>query len=158
MDCLTPEQRRRNMSAIKGRDTKPEILLRKLLHSLGYRFRIQRKDLPGRPDIVLPRYKTAIFVNGCFWHRHEGCKYVSTPSTNSEFWEKKFASNVDRDARNYAALKALGWHVVIIWECEVKEILRSRVFPGIPALPHLAYPSSEETADTSPIMVAEESE
>lgn len=121
------------MSAIKGRDTKPEILLRKLLHSLGYRFRIQRKDLPGRPDIVLPRYKTAIFVNGCFWHRHEGCQYASTPSTNREFWEKKFAANEERDARNYAALKALGWHVVIIWECEVKEILRSRVFPNLQA-------------------------
>ena len=133
------------MSAIKGRDTKPEILLRKLLHSLGYRFRIQRKDLPGRPDIVLPRYKTAIFVNGCFWHRHEGCKYASTPSTNSGFWEKKFAANVERDARNYAALKALGWHVVIIWECEVKEILISRVIPSIPAPTSHAYPSSKDT-------------
>ena len=145
MDCLTPEQRKRNMSAIKGRDTKPEILLRKLLHSLGYRFRIQRKDLPGRPDIVLPKYKIAIFVNGCFWHRHEGCKLASTPSTNSEFWEKKFAANVERDARNYAALKAHGWHVVIIWECEVKEILRSRVIPVLPAPSPQAYPSGKDT-------------
>lgn len=155
MDCLTPEQRKRNMSAIKGRDTKPEILLRKLLHSLGYRFRIQRKDLPGRPDIVLPRYKTAIFVNGCFWHRHEGCKYASTPSTNSDFWEKKFAANVERDARNYAALKALGWHVVIIWECEVKEILRSRVIPGLPSLASLPYPIDEELPESAALMAAE---
>ena len=143
MDCLTPEQRKRNMSAIKGRDTKPEILLRKLLHSLGYRFRIQRKDLPGRPDIVLPKYKTAIFVNGCFWHRHEECKYASTPSTNSEFWEMKFAANVKRDARNYVALKKQGWNVIVIWECEVKEILRSRVIPGIPAPSALTYPIGE---------------
>ena len=143
MDCLTPEQRKRNMSAIKGRDTKPEILLRKLLHSLGYRFRIQRKDLPGRPDIVLPRYKTAIFVNGCFWHRHEGCKYASTPSTNSEFWEMKFAANVKRDVRNYVALKKQGWNVIVIWECEVKEILRSMVIPGIPAPSALTYPIGE---------------
>lgn len=133
------------MSAIKGRDTKPEILLRKLLHSLGYRFRIQRKDLPGRPDIVLPRYKTVIFVNGCFWHRHEGCKYASTPSTNSEFWEKKFAANVERDTRNYAALKEQGWNVVIIWECEVKKILRSKVIPGLPTPTSQAYPSDKDT-------------
>ena len=145
MDRLTPEQRRRSMVGNKSRDTKPEIQVRKLLHSLGYRFRIQRKDLPGKPDIVLPKYRTAIFVNGCFWHRHEGCKYASTPSTNSEFWEKKFAANVERDARNYAVLKALGWHVVIIWECEVKEILRSRVIPGIPAPSSQAYPSGKDT-------------
>ena len=145
MDKHTPEQRHRNMSAVKGKDTKPELLVRKLLHALGYRFRIQRKDLPGRPDIVLPRYKTAVFVNGCFWHRHEGCKYASTPSTNSEFWEKKFTANVERDARNYAALKDQGWNVLIIWECEVKEILRSRVIPGIPAPSSQAYPSDKDT-------------
>ena len=156
MDCLTPEQRKRNMSAIKGRDTKPEILLRKLLHSLGYRFRIQRKDLPGRPDIVLPRYKTAIFVNGCFWHRHEGCKLASTPSTNSDFWQKKFAANVERDTRNYAALKALGWHVVIIWECEVKEILRSKVIPGLPSCISTPYPTDEDMPESAALMAAEE--
>ena len=145
MDCLTPEQRKRNMSAIKGRDTKPEILLRKLLHSHGYRFRIQRKDLPGKPDIVLPKYKTAIFVNGCFWHRHEGCRFASTPSSNSVFWQKKFAANVERDARNYAALKELGWTVLIIWECEVKEILQSKSIPGLPALLSQVYPTSKDT-------------
>ena len=157
MDCLTPEQRKRNMSAIKGRDTKPEILLRKLLHSQGYRFRIQRKDLPGRPDIVLPRYKTAIFVNGCFWHRHEGCKYASTPSTNSEFWEKKFAANVKRDTRNYVALKKQGWNVIVIWECEVKGILHSRVIPGIPAPSSHAYPTDQELPESSALMAADDS-
>lgn len=145
MDRLTPEQRRRSMVGNKSRDTKPEIQVRKLLHSLGYRFRIQRKDLPGKPDILLPKYKTAIFVNGCFWHRHEGCKLASTPATNSEFWQKKFTANVERDARNYAALKALGWNVLIIWECEVKEILQSKSIPGLPALPSLTYPIEEDT-------------
>ena len=144
------------MSAIKGRDTKPELQLRKLLHSLGYRFRIQRKDLPGKPDIVLPRYRTAIFVNGCFWHRHEGCKYASTPSTNSEFWEKKFAANMERDARNYAALKALGWHVLIIWECEVKEILQSKVIPGLPSRPSAPYPSDQDLPESAAFLAAEE--
>ena len=120
MDVHTPEQRQRNMSAIKGKDTKPEIQVRKALHALGYRFRLHRKDLPGKPDIVLPKYKTVIFVNGCFWHRHPGCKYASTPSTNSDFWNAKFEENTARDKRNYAQLEELGWKVVVIWECEVK--------------------------------------
>ena len=122
MDVHTPEQRQRNMSAIKGKDTKPEIQVRKALHALGYRFRLHRKDLPGKPDIVLPKYKTVIFVNGCFWHRHPGCKYASTPSTNSDFWNAKFEENTARDNRNYAQLEELGWKVVVIWECEAKDI------------------------------------
>ena len=91
------EQRSRNMSAIKSKNTKPEIAVRKLLHSMGYRFRLHRKDLPGSPDIVLPKYKTVIFVHGCFWHRHENCKYASTPKTRQEFWEAKFRENINRD-------------------------------------------------------------
>lgn len=158
MDRLTPEQRRRAMVGNKSRDTKPEILVRKLLHSLGYRFRIQRKDLPGRPDIVLPRYKTAIFVNGCFWHRHEGCKLASSPSTNSDFWEKKFATNVERDARNYAALKEQGWNVLIIWECEVKEIVRSKTIPGLPLRNSTTYPAIEETSESTDLIAAEETD
>ena len=122
MDVHTPEQRQRNMSAIKGKDTKPEIQVRKALHALGYRFRLHRKDLPGKPDIVLPKYKTVIFVNGCFWHRHPGCKYASTPSTNSDFWNAKFEENTARDNRNYAQLKELGWRVVVIWECETQSL------------------------------------
>lgn len=120
MDNHTPEQRRRNMSAVKSKDTKPEILVRKCLHAAGFRFRLHVKELPGKPDIVLPKYKIAIFVNGCFWHRHPGCKYASTPSTNSDFWNAKFEENTARDNRNYAQLKELGWKVVIVWECEVK--------------------------------------
>lgn len=158
MDCLTPEQRKRNMSAIKGRDTKPEVLVRKLLHRLGYRFRIQRKDLSGKPDIVLPKHKTAIFINGCFWHRHAGCKYASTPSTNSEFWEKKFAANVKRDARNYAALREQGWNVLIIWECEVKEILRTKIIPGLPSRISSPYPTDENLPESAALMAAEETE
>lgn len=122
MDVHTPEQRQLNMSAIKGKDTKPEIQVRKALHAQGYRFRLHRKDLPGKPDIVLPKYKTVIFVNGCFWHRHPGCKYASTPSTNSDFWNAKFEENTARDKRNYAQLEELGWKVVVIWECETQSL------------------------------------
>ncbi|MEE1266360.1 MAG: very short patch repair endonuclease [Akkermansia sp.] len=156
MDRLTPEQRRRSMVGNKSRDTKPEIQVRKLLHSLGYRFRIQRKDLPGKPDIVLPKYRTAIFVNGCFWHRHAGCKLASNPSTNSEFWEKKFAANVERDNRNYAALKEQGWNVLIIWECEVKELLRTKIIPGLPSRISTPYPTDENLPESAALMAAEE--
>ncbi len=114
------EQRSRNMSAIKSKNTKPEIAVRKLLHSMGYRFRLHRKDLPGSPDIVLPKYKTVIFVHGCFWHRHENCKYASTPKTRKEFWEKKFRENINRDNLNQANLSLRGWKIIIIWECQLK--------------------------------------
>ncbi len=115
------EQRSRNMSAIKSKNTKPEIAVRKLLHSMGYRFRLHRKDLPGSPDIVLPKYKTVIFVHGCFWHRHENCKYASTPKTRKEFWENKFKLNLKRDAEVQEKIKSIGWQSVVIWECELKE-------------------------------------
>ena len=114
------EQRSRNMSAIKSKNTKPEITLRKLLHSMGYRFRLHRKDLPGSPDIVLPKYKTVIFVHGCFWHRHENCKYASIPKTRKEFWESKFKANVKRDKEIQEKIKNIGWQSVVIWECEIK--------------------------------------
>ena len=105
MDRHTPEQRKRNMAAIKSKNTKPEILVRRLLHSMGYRFRLHAKNLPGKPDIVLPKYKTVIFVNGCFWHRHEGCKYASTPTSNVDFWNAKFKENTSRDSQKKALLK-----------------------------------------------------
>ena len=114
------EQRSRNMSAIKSKNTKPEITVRKLLHSMGYRFRLHRKDLPGSPDIVLPKYKTVIFVHACFWHRHENCKYASPPKTRKEFWEKKFRENINRDNLNQANLSLKGWKIIIIWECQLK--------------------------------------
>ncbi len=101
------EQRSRNMSAIKSKNTKPEIKVRKVLHSMGYRFRLHSKDLPGSPDIVLPKYKTVIFVHGCFWHRHENCKYASTPKTRQEFWNKKFKTNIERDLEIQEKIKIL---------------------------------------------------
>ena len=116
------EQRSRNMSAIKSKNTKPEIAVRKLLHSMGYRFRLHRKDLPGSPDIVLPKYKIVIFVNGCFWHRHENCKYASTPKTRKEFWENKFNANKIRDQKIQKEIIDLGWKFIIIWECEARNI------------------------------------
>ena len=115
-------QRSRNMSAIKSKNTKPEIAVRKLLHSMGYRFRLHRKDSPGSPDIVLPKYKTVIFVHGCFWHRHENCKYASTPKTRKEFWENKFKVNVKRDADIQEKIKNISWQSVVIWECELKDM------------------------------------
>ena len=114
------EQRSRNMSAIKSKNTKPEIKVRKVLHSMGYRFRLHSKDLPGSPDIVLPKYKTVIFVHGCFWHRHENCKYASTPKTRKEFWESKFKANVKRDLEIQEKIKNIGWQSVVFWECEIK--------------------------------------
>ena len=110
------------MSRIKSKDTAPELRVRSALHRAGYRFRLHVKDLPGKPDIVLPKYKTVIFVHGCFWHRHKGCSDASKPSTNQEFWEEKFKRNVERDKREQAELKKLGWKVIVIWECEVEKI------------------------------------
>ena len=110
------------MAAIKSKDTKPEIAVRKLLHSLGYRFRLHRKDLPGSPDIVLPKYKTVIFVHGCFWHRHENCKYATTPKTRVEFWENKFKANVKRDLEINEKIKNIGWQSLVIWECDTRNI------------------------------------
>ena len=126
---VVSEQRSRNMSAIKSKNTKPEIAVRKLLHSMGYRFRLHRKDLPGSPDIVLPKYKTVIFVHGCFWHRHENCKYASTPKTRKEFWNKKFKENIKRDLEIQDKIKNLDWRSVVIWECETKNIenLRDKI-------------------------------
>ena len=123
------EQRSRNMSAIKSKNTKPEIKVRKVLHSMGYRFRLHSKDLPGSPDIVLPKYKTVIFVHGCFWHRHVNCKYASTPKTRQEFWNKKFKTNVERDLEIQDKIKNLDWRSVVIWECETKNIenLREKI-------------------------------
>ena len=107
------------MSRIRSKNTKPELIVRSLLHRMGFRFRVNRKDLPGTPDIVLPKYKTVIFVHGCYWHRHPGCKGATTPSTRREFWEKKFRDNVDRDSRNQRDLRKAGWKVIVLWECEV---------------------------------------
>jgi DNA mismatch endonuclease (patch repair protein) len=111
---------RRIMQNVRGRDTVPELAVRRWLHARGLRFRLHRTDLPGKPDIVLPGRRVAIFVHGCFWHRHRGCKRATTPKTRRAFWSKKFQENVARDARNERALRRLGWRVLIIWECETR--------------------------------------
>ena len=125
VDTISAERRSWNMSRIKGKNTKPELALRSKLHRAGFRFRLHSKDLPGRPDIILPRYHIAIFVHGCFWHRHDGCRYATTPSTRQEFWSEKFDKNIERDARNRAALEAAGWTVCVVWECELQSDLEA---------------------------------
>lgn len=110
------------MSRIRSKDTSPELQVRSLLHGLGYRFRIHRIDLPGKPDIVLPRYRVAVLVHGCFWHRHPGCKYAYTPKSRIQFWRKKFAANIKRDVITHDALGAAGWRVITVWECELKDL------------------------------------
>ncbi len=119
-DVFTQQKRSWIMSRVRGRDTKPEILVRRWLHARGYRFRLHRADLPGKPDIVLPRYRTAVFVHGCFWHAHAGCKYSALPETNHEYWAEKIGRNVRRDRRNARALRADGWRVIILWECKIR--------------------------------------
>lgn len=118
-DRLTPQRRSWNMSRIRGRDTLPERAVRSALHRAGYRFRLHRKDLPGRPDIVLPKHSIVVFVHGCFWHRHPGCRFAYTPKSRITFWQQKFDGNVERDRRNVRALRALGWRVITVWECQI---------------------------------------
>lgn len=125
-DRITPERRSWNMSRIKGRDTGPEKCVRSLLHGLGLRFTLRNTRLPGKPDIVLPRWRTVIFVHGCFWHRHENCHNNVMPKTRPEFWEKKLGENVARDQRSVAAMRQLGWRVHVIWECEVADEAKLR--------------------------------
>lgn len=120
MDIVDKATRSKMMSGIRGKDTAPEMVVRRFLHARGYRYRIHRKDLPGRPDLVLPRLKVCIFVHGCFWHRHPGCVYATTPKTRPEFWDEKFQKNVMRDLANIDALEAAGWNVLIVWECHLK--------------------------------------
>ncbi|MNZ53402.1 Very short patch repair protein [compost metagenome] len=120
MDVVDSATRSRMMGNIRGKDTKPEVTVRKFLHAHGYRFRLHRADLPGKPDIVLAGLKTCIFVHGCFWHRHPGCRYATTPKTREEFWQEKFRGNAERDRRARQALEGLGWTVLTIWECELR--------------------------------------
>ncbi|QND17088.1 DNA mismatch endonuclease Vsr (plasmid) [Rhizobium leguminosarum bv. trifolii] len=121
MDIVTREQRSRMMSGIRGKNTRPELAVRKAVHALGYRFRVHRKDLPGSPDLVLPRKNTVVFVHGCYWHRHEGCRYCYTPKSNIEFWATKFEKNIARDERVREELEQRGWRVVTLWECETAD-------------------------------------
>ena len=120
MDKISKKHRSWNMSQIPNKNTAPEKIVRSILHKLGYRFRLHRKDLPGSPDIVLPKHRTVIFVHGCYWHRHEGCKYAYNPKTRKAFWQNKFNENINRDKNTKKSLQRLGWRVIIIWECQSK--------------------------------------
>lgn len=121
IDRLSPYQRHKCMSHLRSKNTKPEVKLRKSMFELGYRYRINKKGLPGSPDIVLAKYHTCIFVNGCFWHGHKDCQYATKPKTNAEFWQAKIENNRERDLRDYTFLNSLGWHVIVVWECELKK-------------------------------------
>jgi DNA mismatch endonuclease (patch repair protein) len=120
-DTLTKEKRSWNMSRIKAKNTKPEIMVRSRLHRAGYRFRLHVKDLPGKPDIVLPKYNTVIFVNGCFWHQHQECRGGRIPKSRKRYWEPKLLGNVERDKKNIRKLRKLGWRVKVVWECEINK-------------------------------------
>lgn len=122
MDIVSPERRSRMMAGIKGKNTKPELVVRKLVYGMGFRYRLHRKDLPGSPDLVFSRLKKLIFVHGCFWHRHPGCRLAYTPKSNTQFWLDKLESNMRRDKLALTALDALGWEVLIVWECEVSDL------------------------------------
>lgn len=126
-DVFTREKRSMVMSKIRGHDTKIEVLVRKWLFKRGYRYRKNDPKLPGHPDIVLPKYKTVIFVHGCFWHHHDGCKYAYIPKTNVEFWKSKIYGNVERDRRNINKLTSMGWKVLVVWECELKKNAEERL-------------------------------
>lgn len=158
-DLMTPEERSRCMAAIKGKDTKPEIIVRKYLFSRGLRYRIHNRKLPGSPDIVLKKYKTVVFVDGCFWHGHEDCKYFRMPKSNVYFWKHKIAMNMSRDYANNVDLELAGWKVIRIWECEIKtkakreETLRklyTRITGKIEEAGYQGVPDSEESVAAEP--------
>jgi DNA mismatch endonuclease (patch repair protein) len=119
MDSISKERRSWNMSRIRSKNTRPELLVRSILHRSGYRFRLHSRGLPGHPDIVLPKWKTVVFVHGCFWHRHKGCRFAYSPKSRKAFWRKKFRENMKRDVRKAEALTSSGWTVVTVWECEL---------------------------------------
>jgi DNA mismatch endonuclease (patch repair protein) len=120
-DVFTTRKRSWIMSRVRGRDTKPEIIVRSIIHRMGYRFSLHRRDLPGKPDVVLPRYRKIIVINGCFWHGHKNCLRSKRPSTHTKFWNRKLDKNIDRDKRSRSELEKMGWNVLVIWECEIQK-------------------------------------
>lgn len=121
-DIVSKEARSKMMAGIRCKDTKPEMQVRSMLHKMGFRFRLHRKDLPGKPDIVLPKYRAVVFVHGCFWHRHSGCKYTYVPKSRIDFWNEKFEKNMERDKANREGLKKAGWSVLTVWECQTRNV------------------------------------
>lgn len=163
MDILSKDQRHKNMAAIHSANTKPEMIVRKYLFAHGFRYRLNHPRLPGRPDIVLRKYRTCIFINGCFWHGHEGCKYYVIPKSNTEFWTRKITRNIERDKQVQQELARMGWHCMTIWECELKPKKREQTLLALEyTLNHIylkdhtvSYSFDEEE---KPLMAAEESE
>lgn len=156
-DTMTPEQRHKCMAAIKGKDTKPEMIVRKYLHSLGYRYGLHNKNLPGCPDLVLRKYKTVIFIHGCFWHGHDGCKYYRLPKSNVEFWKEKITRNRQRDRESVRSLIKKGWNVITIWECDLKnKDKREETLNNLKSrLQKLHSPYPDYLTDTEPSLAAE---
>lgn len=150
VDSLTPAQRSARMARIRGKDTAPEVTLRRGLHKLGFRYRLHNQLLPGRPDIVLPFYKTVVLVHGCFWHRHQGCKVANTPKSNVEFWQAKFTRNVERDLATSQRLMELGWQVIVVWECELNTPTKAQpTIERVAALLRSSVPTSSPAASTA---------
>ncbi len=141
-DVLTPAQRHLNMSRIRGKDTKPEMLVRQYLHSRGLRYRLHVKSLPGKPDMVFPGLRTVVFIHGCFWHQHEGCRYFVVPKTRTDFWMEKIGRNVANDKRQQEELKNQGWRVLVVWECELRPSHRERTLERL--FYSLTAPESDE--------------
>lgn len=135
-DVVSKKKRSEMMSGISSKNTLPERTVRKALHKAGYRYRLHYKTLPGKPDLVMPKYKLSIFIHGCFWHRHSGCKYAYQPKTRREFWEKKFQSNVVRDQKNIANLISDGWRILIIWECFIRKVDSSELVESVETAIH----------------------
>lgn len=130
-DVLTPAQRHKNMCRIHDKDTKPEIIVRKYLFAHGFRYRLNVNSLPGKPDIVLPKYRTVIFVNGCFWHGHQGCRYFVIPKTRTEWWTQKIEKNRARDRQEQKELESEGWHTIVVWECQLKPVKRQETLENL---------------------------
>ena len=149
MDIVDSTTRSRMMGQIRSRDTKPEMAVRRFLHANGFRYRLHDRKLPGRPDVVLPKYRTAIFVHGCFWHQHDGCPMAYTPSTHREKWVEKFASNKARDKRALETLKQMDWNVIVVWECGLRKLSPNAVLSWLPneirqgKRSYIEWPSSE---------------
>ncbi len=158
VDKLSPEQRRKCMQANKSNDTKPELLVRKYLFHRGIHYRLHCSNLPGKPDIVLKKYSTVIFINGCFWHGHDGCSYYRIPKTNTAFWLNKVETNKSRDERVHQQLTALGWGVMVIWECQLKPAVREATLQEVVYNLSLAYLKNHKVESVEPVIYPYESE
>lgn len=155
-DVHSHETRSYNMSRIKAKDTKPELLVRKYLFSKGFRYKVNVKNLPGKPDIFLPKYKTVIFIHGCFWHGHEGCRYFVIPKTRTEWWTEKIRKNKERDQTKHFALRQTGWNVMTVWECQLKPATREATLEGIVLLLQKVYLNQQKKHTLMPYLTPEQ--